>query len=223
MLLSIIIFLVIIILYVYLIKLAHPDYVIRKYSDIKDRVKSGDMLLFVSGDTNNQIYMGSYATHVGVIYKETENSIPVLAESFNPYRMLYYPDEFKSGIAICDLENRINSYRGFIIYKELAKPISDQANEDFAEFIDFAQKNMCYDKNVIAGEAAKIILNTPFSTETNCGQFTTLILIKLGLLSFNHFKERRKHHLRFVSQLTKLRNNFYKSPVYVFSEYFKLP
>lgn len=213
----------IICIYVYSLKLSHPDYDIVTYDSIRDKVKSGDIILFVSLDTINQLYMMSYVTHIGVIYRRDSESTPLLIESFNPYRMPFFPKEYKSGIATCDLEHRLNSYRGFILYKELAKPISDHANADFADFIEYAKENMQYDKNVISGEIGKIILNTPFSVNVNCGTFTAMILMKLNLVPFSHFKERRKHHLLWTAGLTKLRNNSYKTPVYIYSEYFKVP
>jgi hypothetical protein len=206
-----------------MIKLSHPDYNIVTFNDIKDKVKTGDMILFVSLDTMNQIFMGSYITHLGIVYRKDKNSNPLLFESFNPHRMPFYPAEYKSGIATCDLEHRLNSYRGFVIYKELAKPVSEKTNKEFVEFIKYAKQNMKYDKDVIHGEIGKIIFNSPFNIYTNCGQFTALSLMKLDLIPFSNFKHRRKHHLRWTSSLTKLKNNHYKTPVYVYSEYFKVP
>lgn len=211
---------VIIIIYIYLIKLRHPDYKVVTYNDIKDKAKSGDMIMFSALDNVNQLFMGSYYTHVGVVYRESPEAIPMIIESFNPYRMQFFPKSAKSGIITCDLEHRMNTYRGYILYKELQKPLSEKANIDFKEFIDYAHKNMKYDKNVITGEVGKILFNTPFTNETNCGQFTALILIKLGLISLSNFRNRQKHHLRYVCNLDKLKNNSYKLPIYVYSEYF---
>lgn len=221
MLTTLIIIVIIILIYVYNVKLAHPNYKKITWNEIKDRVKSGDLLLFSALDSVNQIFMGSYYTHIGVIYRETPESTPMFVESFNPYHTPFYPKEFKSGIAVCDLEHRMNTYRGYIFYKELTKPVSEKQNTQFKEFIEYARENMEYDKNVIENEITKIILNTPFNTKTNCGQFTTLILIKMGLLGMEHFKNRRKHHLQYTSKLKRVNGNSYKTPVYVFSEYYK--
>jgi hypothetical protein len=218
----VILIIIILITYIYVIKFNHPDYKIVTYDDIKDKVKSGDMILFVSLDTMNQLFMFSYITHVGIIYKKNDDSVPVLVESFNPHRMKFYPKEYKSGIATCDLEKRLNSYRGFIMYKELNYHISEHANKDFTEFIEYAQKNMKYDVNVISNEINRMLFNIPFTCDVNCGTFTTLILIKLNLLNFSYFKDRQRHHLRFVTNLTKLKKNSYKDPVYIYAEYFKL-
>jgi hypothetical protein len=219
---AILIILVIFSIYIYSLKLTHPKYKIVTFADIQDKVKTGDMILFVSLDTVNQLFMGSYYTHLGIVYRDGD-SAPTLVESFNPHRMDFYPKEFSSGIAVCDLETRINTYRGFVLYKELAKPVSHNNISDFEEFILYATKNMKYDKDVIFGEIGKILFNTPFSNETNCGQFTALILMKLGLLDFSNFNNRQKHHLRWTSNIKKLKNNHYKEPVYVYSEYFKVP
>jgi len=191
------------------------------YIDIKDNVKSGDMILFSGLDGVNQLFMGSYYTHVGIVYKESPEAAPVLIESFNPGTMTFFPKKAKSGIISCDLEHRMSTYRGYILYKELQRPLSEKANRDFREFTEYAIKNMKYDKNVIMGEIGKIVFNTPFTTETNCGQFTALILMKLGLISLENFRNRQRHHLRYVCNLEKIKNNSYKQPIYVYSEYFR--
>lgn len=213
---------IIILLYVYCIKWAHPDYKVLMYKDIKDSAKSGDLILFSSLDSMNQIFMGSYITHIGVVYRKDANTPPVLVESFNNFRMTCYPKEFKSGIATCDLETRLNSYRGYSMYKELDKPISEHANADFLSFIQYARENMKYDYNVIESEIGKVLFNTPFTTKTNCGQFTAMILMKINLLDFSHFKNRRKHHLLWTANLTKVKKNFYRECVYIYQQYFKV-
>lgn len=218
---SVIIFIIVILLYVYNLKLAHPDYDMVIYNDIKHKVKSGDMLIFTSLDNCNQLFMMSYYTHVGIIYKENENSVAKFVESFNHYNMPFHPKTCSNGVAICDLETRINTYRGFVLYKELAKPLEKKANKDFADFITYAVNNISYDKNVAGNEIGKILFNNPFTVKTNCGQFTVLILIKLGLIDVKHFDNRRKHHLIWSSNLKKLNNNYYKTPIYVYSQYFK--
>lgn len=217
---AIYIIIVILLIYVYSIKLYHPDYKVVQYDDIKDKVKSGDIILFNSLDSMNQIFMGSWITHIGVVYRKDKCSMPIMVESFNNYRMPFFPKEFASGIATCDLETRINSYRGYILYKELAQPVTAKTNDEYLEFIKYAQKNMKYDENVISNEINKMLFNTPFTTRTNCGQFTTLILIKLNLIDFVHFRDRQKHHLRFTSDIKKLKNNYYKEPIYVYQKYF---
>lgn len=219
----IIIVVLLVLIYIYAIKFNHPEYKVVQYRDIKNHIKTGDMILFTALDSPNQIFMISYITHVGVVYKKDADTPAILIESFNHFHERFYPDEYDTGIATSNLEHRLNSYRGYILYKELAKPVPQYANEDFAEFIKYSKENMKYDKNVVTGEVGKILFNTPFTKDTNCGQFTTLILMKLNLLDFSYFKDRQRHHLRFVTQLTHLKNNSYKVPVYVYSNYFKLP
>ena len=215
---------IIIITYVYFIKYRHPAYDFKLYDQIKNKLKSGDLILFSSLDNFNQIPMMSYYTHVGVVYKKDEYSEPVLVEAFNNFNPgQFYPKDMKNGIAICNLEERLKCYRGYIFYKELARPISETANRDFAEFIEYAQNNMRYDENVVTNEVHKIILDTPFTTETNCGQFTELILIKLNLLDMSYFKNRRRHHLRTTANLTKVKNNHYKQPLYLYFRQFINP
>ena len=212
---------IIVILYIYAIKFMHPNYVSVDYNIISKRAKSGDIILFSTLESWNQIYMGSYFTHIGVIYRKDAESKPVLVESFNKHRVANYPKQFNSGIAICDLETRLNSYKGFMFYKQLAKPISESANKDFADFIKYSKKNIEYDENPVSNEIYKLLFNQPFNMKTNCGQFTVLILIKLGLLPFSNFRNRKKHHLRFAANLIKLKQNSYKEPVYISQKCFK--
>jgi hypothetical protein len=212
----------IIIIYIYLIKLAHPNYKVVTFNEIKDKLKTGDMILFSSLDSINQIFMASYYTHIGMVYRDGDKPAMII-EAFNPNRMPFYPKEFKSGIAVCDLEHRFNTYRGYILYKELTNPLSEKNISDLEEFIEYARLHFKYDKNVISGEIGKMFFNTPFSHETNCGQLTALILMKLGLVDFDHFTSRQKHHLRWTSNLKKLKDNSYKEPVYIYSQYFKIP
>lgn len=220
MAITITVIVVIILIYIYYVKLAHPNYKKTTWNEIKDKVKSGDLILFSALDSINQIFMGSYYTHIGVVYRETPESIPMFVESFNPYHTPFYPKEFKSGIAIVDLEHRMNTYRGYLFYKELAKPISEDQNRELWEFAKYSKENMEYDENVIENEIMKMILNTPFTLKTNCGQLVTLILIKIGLLGIDHFHNRRKHHLIYTAGLKRVRGNSYKTPVYVYSEYY---
>ena len=93
---------------------------------------------------------------------------------------------------------------------------------DFVEFTKYAKKHMSYDRDVIQGEICKILFNTPFSTKTNCGQFTALILMKINLLDFSHFRNRSKHHLMWTANLTKVKKNFYRDPKYIYQQYFKV-
>src|SRR6185436_6234528 len=186
MLNAVLIVIVIISIYVYAIKLAHPNYEIVTYDVIKDKLKTGDMILFSSLDSINQIFMASYYTHIGIVYRNGDKP-PMLIEAFNPYRMPVFPEACKSGITVCDLEHRFNTYRGYILYKELDKPVSEQANSDIKSFINYARTHFKYDKNVITGEISKMLFNRPYSHEVNCGQLTAMILMKLDLIEFDHF------------------------------------
>lgn len=223
MITGIVIFVLIIVIYVYIIKFWHPSYKKVTYESIKNKVKTGDIILFSSLDNFNQVFMCSYYTHIGVVYRETKDSTPMIIESFNYARMPFYPKEFSSGMALCDLEHRMSTYRGYIFYKELENPISEEINKEFVNFIEFSIENMRYDPSVVSNESKKILFSEGFTTETNCGQFTTLILLKLGLIDMTHFYNTRKHHLIWTANLTNLINNSYKEPVYVYSVYFKIP
>jgi hypothetical protein len=221
------ILLLIIITWIWYIYFNHPDYEICEYDDIKDRCKTGDIILFHGLDNANPIIIGSYYSHIGIVYIDPEDpqKTPYILEAFNPSRMPLYSEKCKSGIAIVPLEARLTSYRGYCFYKELANPIKDKKLLlNFKQFVNFCKKNMYYDENVLSCALAKILFNENLRLGTNCAELVYLSLIKLELLNKNYFYENNKHHLIFLVKLQKLeKGNSYKEPVYILANYFKDP
>jgi hypothetical protein len=153
------------------------------------------------------------------VYKEPNGEL-LLFEAFNNRTTPYYNKEHKNGVILADLENRIKTYKGYVFYKELAKPVKKELQTGFKNFIDYAINNMKYTDNIVTNFTKKIIINEELHTETNCGELVYLSLIKLGLLPSSCLDNNRKHHLVITAYITDLNDNKYKEPVYVLNNYF---
>lgn len=181
--------------------------------------KTGDIILFHALDNINPIFIGSYFGHIGIVY--VEDGIKYLFEAFSPTHTPFYPSCFKGGVSLSLLERRLTSYRGYCVYKELKKPIADAVCKDFKQFVTYAINNMYYDTRVLYKGLLKLLGNHPLDHGTNCGELVYLSLIKLGLLPMDVLNHNRKHHLRWLAQLTQLVGNTYKDPIYVLPTYYK--
>lgn len=213
---------VVVIVYIYYIYLDHPDFPVVEYSEVAKKFKTGDIILFHALDNINPVFIGTYYGHIGIVYIDpAQPHSPYIFEAFNPGAMPYFPPECKNGIALTSLEHRLNSYRGYCFYKELARPIEPQIQESFGEFIDYALTNLYYNQAVISSGLNKLLFNQSLHMGTNCGELVYMSLIKLGLLDQDYFHSNRRHHLLWLSNLEWLKNNAYKKPVYVMSNYFR--
>ena len=207
-------------LYFYII--THPSYKVQPYSEVKDKLKTGDIVLFHALDNIFPTIMACYFTHIGIIY-EHDDGKKYLFEAFNPKMTPYYPKEISNGIICSELENRLTTYRGYICYKELGLPLKEEQKNQFKKFINYAQKNMFYYNNVVKNYYKKVIYNETLQTGTNCAELVYLSLISLNLLHPNEFSNNNKYHLKWLTELTNVCNNYYKEPVYVYSEYYQDP
>lgn len=218
------ILIIVIIIWIWYIYLKHPKYKQVEYKEIKNKCKTGDIILFHGLDNINPIFIGTYYGHIGIVYIDPEDpeNIPYIFEAFCPSTMPFYPSEFKNGIAISLLEHRLNSYRGYCFYKELNNPIQDNNKLlNFKEFINFALSKMYYEEKIFINCISKLLFNEALGYGTNCGEIVYLSLIKLGLLPEHYFRQNRTHHLLYLANIKVVFNNFYKEPVYVLSNYFK--
>lgn len=214
---------IIIIIWCWILLLGHPKVKKVIYADIVDSCKTGDLVLFHALDNINSLFIGCYYTHVGVVYRATPNSRPYIFEAWNPTESDRHPVEIAHGIALSELENRIQSYRGYVFYKPLVHPVPQQSIDDFYKFIEWALINMHYHTKVIRNGASKLLLNDSLRIGTNCGELAYLSLIKLGLLKTTRLRENRKHHLRWICSLAATDNgNAYMPPVYLWQDYFRL-
>lgn len=219
-----IVLIIIVILWCWNFLWVHPAYDKVAYREIEPFCKSGDLILFHGLDSINAAYMGSYYTHIGMVYRSTPTARPLLFEAWNSSEEVLFPKEIGHGIAITDLENRVQSYRGYVFYKPLAHGITQDQNMRLHTFMQWAYKNMYYNTRVISNGAKKILLNDPLRHGTNCGELIYIALIAMGILADARTTENRKHHLRWVCGLESTDNgNLYLPIKYIWQDYFKLP
>jgi hypothetical protein len=202
-----IIIIILIVIYIYFMQFKYPKYEKIDLSNLLLNTKTGDLILFHACDNFHAPLIMSYMTHVGIVYRNNNNSKPLLFEAMMPNNT--FPTKFKNGILLVDLEERCKTYKGFMYYKELAIPISSISNDEFYIFIKWALYNLYYMNNLFTNAIQKVILNDNFRYSTQCGELTTLSLIKLNLLSKFEFNNNRKHHLKWICNLTNLNNNYY--------------
>jgi hypothetical protein len=213
---------IIILIWIYYIYLAHPNFKVINYDTLNRRFKTGDIILFHALNNINPIFIGSYYGHIGVVYVDPDDptQTPYLFEAFSKANMPFYPKKHSNGIIVSELKYRINSYIGYCFYKELLFPVPGETQKDFKNFVDFALENFYYDEEIFQSSAKKILFNEDLNCGTNCGELTYLSLVKLGLLPLNSLRENRKHHLAWLSNLTLLKKNKYLTPVYIYSNNF---
>jgi hypothetical protein len=219
---TIIIISLIILLHIYNTRLAHPRNGACMFEELRSKFKTGDLLLFHALDNINTIFMGCYYGHVGVVFRDPACGELYIFEAFNTRTSHFHSSRFRRGIALCKLEHRINTYPGYVYYKELKYELPIELQFSFIDFINYATHNMYYDSFVARSALKKILFNFPLTQGTNCGELAYLSLIKLGLLPIENFKKNNKHHLKYISELTKLpRNqNKYKLPIQILKNYF---
>jgi hypothetical protein len=217
------IIIIIILIWIWYFNFNHPKCKKIKYEDIEPYCKTGDLILFHGLDNYNSVFIGSYYTHIGIIYRENQYTCPYIFEAWNPVYENLYPNDIAHGMAFVDLENRINSYRGYIFYKPLEKPIDPYINEGFYNFIYWAMYNMKYNPNVFSNAFKKLVFNDDLRIGTNCGEIVYISLIKLGLLKPERFYENRKYHLKWLCNLINTDiNNKYLPISYIWQNYFKI-
>lgn len=210
-------------LYVYSIQFNFPKCPKINLDKLEICAKTGDLLLFHATDNFNSTRMISYITHVGIIFRKNEKSKPLIFEAFDPMRMENRPSEFDNGIILANLTERCKTYRGLVYYEPLKYPVSPSANLEFEQFIKWAYENLYYMPNIIGNAFKKILLNDKFRYATQCGELTTMSLIKLNLLPESILNKNRKHHLRWVSNLTKLKNNEFLPRMLISRKYWIIP
>jgi hypothetical protein len=219
---KIIVCVIVLMLWVWNMCLNHPSYTQFEYSEVEHKFKTGDIILFHGLDNCVSIVIGCYYTHIGIIYVDADGQ-PYVLEAFNPQKMPYYPEANSSGIIMTPAARRLQTYRGYVFYKELEHPITDAgALATFARFIEFAHKNMFYECDVVSNGVAKLLFNDSLRLGTNCGELVYLSLIALGVLPSEEFDRNNKHHLLYLSNLRNVASNAYREPVYIMSNYFEV-
>jgi len=177
------------------------------------KFKTGDIILFHAYNNINPVFIASYWGHIGIVYKNPDNdSRPLLFEAAKTSSMKNCEEKNRCGIIVSDLQTRIEKYPGKIACKFLNKPVSNQINSSFIEFMKYAKTNMHYNSKVFTNGLKKK-LGAQFNYSTNCGEIVFLSLIKLGLLPHDMFYKKLAHHLLYITKLTQLNNNYYHKPI----------
>ena len=216
----VVICIIIFILYFYAF---HPLLLMEDNSEVLKRAKTGDIVMFHSLDNFNSVFEASYFNHVAIVI--VENGKKLILEAFMPSSLHNWTKPIygnpEKGVVISDLENRLNSYRGYVFYKELIKPLSEEVQREFLDYAKWSVNYFEYEKRVVTNQLRKLLFNESLNRFTNCGEFVYLALVKLGLLNKRMLNENRKYHLKFVNSITHLNNNGYKKPVYSMQRYFR--
>ena len=207
-----IVLLILCIFWVWYMLLNHPNLPNIKLEDAQ--FKTGDMILFHAYDNINPIFIGSYWGHVGIVYVDPDipNSNPVIFEAAKTSQMKNCPDYNKHGIMITDLKTRIEKFPGLIACKSLNLPLNPDLIRGFKELMIYAKNNMYYNESIFYNAICKKT-GGYINNGTNCGEIVFISLIKLALLPENILDECILHHLRYVSNIEQLQNNFYNKPI----------
>jgi hypothetical protein len=178
--------------------------------DIKPRLKTGDLILFKALDNPNSIFIGSYYTHVGVVYIDPEfPNLPLICEAAHTKYMYTSPGRDRSGIFVEPLIPRVTKYRGYVFYKEYKRKVPDWIIVECKKFLQYAKEKMYYNNSVLSNGIKKIIGYEKCNKATNCGEFTMLMLMKLKIIDLQEYDTAR-YHLKYICDLPG-----YHTPKYI--------
>lgn len=201
--LSIFIILLLLWIYYFQYRKIHPEKVF--LDEILPSLKTGDLILFKAMNNFNAIAIGSYFTHIGVVY--VIDDIPYLFEANGVEFMALKPHHSRSGIFLTPVRERIQKYKGFVYLKRLQYPINSCG---FDEFVTYCLDNFYYDQKIIRGNLSRWLSQSGCCSNTDCGQLAFLSLIKLGLLDESEYDNSRLHYLKYVCGLVDVKDNSYR-------------
>lgn len=188
-------------LWVFVFMFNHPKCPIDRMPLKTSTFKTGDLILFHALDNLSALAIGTYYTHIGVVYCDETGQ--KLFEAVSPERELLVGDN-RNGIVLCDLEQRLRTYRGYVFHKKVSLSVDEESKGHFRRFIDFAVRNLYYNTNILRNFINKVLFAEPIHRGVNCGELVYLSLICLGILPKKHFHENRKHHLQWLANLTDI-------------------
>jgi hypothetical protein len=189
-------------LYIYFIQFSHGEYPLEIIDEL--HFKSGDLILFKAQNNFNAIWLGSYYTHIGIVYQNGGELY--IFEANGLENMPARPHHFKKGILFTKLKPRIKQYKGRVFLKSLRSELTAEQKASFVEFIQFAQQNFYYDTAVIKRRVLNLIGARTVDYRTDCGEMLYLLLIKLKMLEYTY----NVCHLHILAGLKKtLDNNEY--------------
>lgn len=192
-------------LYIYFIQFSHGNYPVAIIDEIK--FKSGDLILFKAQNNFNAIWLGSYYTHIGIVY-ECDGEL-LIFEANGLEHMPMRPHHFKTGILLTRLMPRIKQYKGRIFVKHIARPLNAVQMAKFADFINFASEKFYYDTRVIYRRVQNLIGSRTTDYRTDCGEILYNLLIKLDMVEQTY----NVCHLHILSMLGTVKNNAYGPPI----------
>jgi hypothetical protein len=190
-----------------------------KFNDLKEKVKTGDLILF---KTNSHwdliefyfyrllptIFLNQHYSHTSMVLKDN-NELYIVESSEEPYYDLNLKKK-KAGVRIVDFERRIKDYDGIIGYKINKNNIEDKKEEinklvksnyslDFSKSVLYSMFSILSDKDIKSNESNGI----------GCIPFLTSLLDKLKLYNKN-------------DKLNQLNIANVKSNISIFSDAYKV-
>jgi len=190
-----------ILLYVYFIQFSHGTYPVELINEIT--FKSGDLIIFKAQNNFNALWLGSYYTHMGIVYES--NGELLIFEANGLEHMPARPEHFKKGILLTQLLPRIKQYKGRVFLKPLKYAITAEQYALFTDFIKFAHEKFYYDTRVIHRRIQNLIGARTVDYRTDCGEMLFHLLVKLKMLE----PSGNVCHLHKISILTTVKNNEY--------------
>jgi len=208
---------ILIIFYIYFIQFRTLSGKTQFFDDID--FDTGDLILFKACNNANAIFIGSYYTHVGIVYKKDGKDY--IFEANGIEKMPLREHHNKRGIFVSPLKERVAKYKGYCWVKKLKinknrmskgetyYKIAKYNLEKFEEFMHFAVDNFHYEYNVFASALKKFFGIEKCNFGTNCGELVFLSMIMLGLVSPEEYEKNRLHYLIDVCNLTDTGHNGY--------------
>ncbi len=188
--------------------------------DMLKHVKTGDIICFKAYNNFNSVFMASYFGHIGVVYAPVGEE-PMLFEANGVEHMNLREHHAQNGMFLTPLADRLRKYKGMCYWKPLKLPVDITIEQEFYKFIQYCLKEFYYDVNVFRAGFNTGVGLTRCSKNTNCAQLTFLCLIKLGLLDISEYDKPCLHYLRYMCNITELKNNRYVDMIQLIDHPFK--
>jgi hypothetical protein len=213
-LISIIIIIIVILLWVWYMECNHPVFDTVWLDTVIQTCRTGDIILFKATDNVNSSKIFCYYTHIGIIWRESPSHEPMIFEAAGINDTDLYEHENQNGIFFCSLKTRLERYKGKTYIKYINMEVAPHLNKDFLDFVEYAKANMYYNYGVLFNGIKKGLGLEKCNEATNCAELTMLSLIKLGIIEPDSYNENRFHHLYWLCNLVKGRENYnYDEPL----------
>ena len=174
---------------IYNMYLAKKSVIITDYKKIKNRLKTGDLVLFASynnGYENSiqRMYTGTFFNHVGVIYKDKKGVLYVVET---------YPKNLKNKnggrVYINNLDEEIQKYNGDLFIRYLLKSVEKKNLDIFEKKINELQKyKFPNNKEIVRKLIYNCYLNYKLKNNMHCAELVGYILS--DILKIYQFKNK---------------------------------